>query len=159
MGENMKTFLTAALLLGLNAAAAQAETFTFTGTFKIDNQLATPVATGKSVALFAENSSTMTYASGKKALANGNCTGWSALPGSGSALTGMCLFSESATDKGSISMSCNWTDAQQTQADCWGQITGVSGRWRGKTGTIGWHQVLGPDGKNGTTAGAGMWNS
>jgi hypothetical protein len=153
----MKTAF-AALLLGLSATAAQAETFTFTSSFTSVSQIAVPVAGSKSMFLATRNLSTLTYASGKKTTLSGTCAGWSAPSGSTSAVTGICTFSEDAASEATASISCNWTDAKQTQADCWGQMTGMSGHWQGKTGTISWHQIIGSDGKGGTSSGVGMRN-
>lgn len=155
----MKTLLAAVLLLGASSAAAKAETFTFSTTSTATNQIIAAVANDKPVvAAFATGSGQNVYASGKKTTDTFNCANWSATAGSIFQTYGACVYTELTGDQASIVIGCDFTNKAQTEADCWGGLTGTVGSVANKTGTISWHQKLGADGKSGTASGTGQWN-
>lgn len=153
----MKVILLISAALALSATAAQAETFTFTSKGAPISRVAGPGPMGKPlVAANSKNEVDLVWASGAKEHSSGECFGWSAPPASGFTTQGACsgdgpsgnaftVFSCLANDKG-------------TESDCWGRVTFTSGKNAGKTATISWHGTQNPDGKGGTSVGAGVMN-
>jgi len=148
---------TVAVLLA-STTVASAESFTFTSTATIANQVGGPVAGGKPVgASFSNGESDTTFASGKKAKSKLQCANWSAQPGQLFTSIGFCT-ADDGTSKYTVAFSCQATDEKNTASDCWGRLTGVSGAYQGKVGTASWHGAQNADGKSGTATGQGAWN-
>lgn len=152
----MKLIFASAVLLCASITAAQAESFTFEATATITNAVMLTSGPAPYGATMSKGTSQVTYASGKKATNNFTCAAWTTPPGVTNQ-NGACLFSESAEDTASIASACA-VDAKTNMADCWGQLRGISGRYKGKTGTISWHGTISADQKTGKSVGTGMWN-
>jgi hypothetical protein len=158
MGHQMKIIFASLLLIGVSTVAANAETFTFTSTSHTVNVIAAPVAGGSTVgATFGTGKSATVYASGKKTSTTNECASWSTPPGSQFQVSGICVYTEGKDDKASLAFTCA-NGKSNTSGDCWGSLTGMAGRYTGKTGTISWHQSSPDGGKSGMAAGTGMWN-
>jgi hypothetical protein len=154
----MRTFLvlTAATLLG--AAAAQAETFTFTGQVTPGKRIAAPGPMGKpivggSVSVEME----MIWASAGKSRATYDCIVFSAPPASGQTIQGVCAAAESDGGKFSLLFTC-MADEKGPESDCWGRIAYSAGARQGKVGTMSWRDRLNADSKTITSVGAGNLN-
>jgi hypothetical protein len=150
----MKRIVLAALMLGVSAMAAHAESFTFTSA---GQSAGPPVmgtgADGKPTATSHLTATTdITYASGAKSTAQTKCVS----TGGSAGISGQCDFSEPSGDAASIAFTCTGA-ADGSQADCKGAMSGTAGARQGKTGTIMWHQTGTPDGKS-SAAGSGAWN-
>ena len=158
MGENdMRLLLIAGAALLASTAVASAKAFTFTSTGQVTNQVGAPGPMGRPTgATFATIESQVTWASGKKSTSNGTCATWTAPPGGGITTSGACTLTEA--DGGfSASFACASLDDKNTMANCWGALTGTSGKYQGKGGTISWRATQSADGKSNTSVGAGQW--
>jgi hypothetical protein len=148
------------MLLGASGVAAQAETFTFTGTGGAPTaQITAPFIGGpKPVqAVFGPSTSQAIYASGAKTTSTSNCASWTTPPGQTFEVNGACLYTESNGDKTSIVFGCDFANKEQTASNCWGYLSGMAGARLNKTGTMSWHQALAADGKSSTFSGVGQW--
>lgn len=154
----MRVLATSLALVLASTVAANAESFTFTGTSQNTNQVGGPVAGGKPVgATFSTGDNQATWASGKKTSSKSRCAVWSAPPASMFTSTGICEVDEGG-NKFSVAFSCQAMDPKNTIADCWGRLTGVSGSYQNKTGTASWRGVQSADGKTANISGSGAWN-
>ncbi len=154
----MKTLTIAVALLLASTAIAQAETFTFTGKGTNVAQVGGPGPMGKPVgASHAKNDTEVTWASGKKTTSAGECMSWSATPGTGFSVQGICSGADSGGQTFLV-FSCVSVNDKNTAADCWGRLTGLTGTWKGKVGTASWRNTQNADGKGTTAAGAGTLN-
>lgn len=154
----MKTLLLVSVAFVLSAAAASAETFTFTSKSTTVAQVGGPGPAGKPVgASHATNEAEVVWASGTKMKSKGACMSWSAPPGSGFTAQGMCNGTDADGAKTFMVFSCTAND-KNTENDCWGRLTYVSGKNQGKVATASWHGKQSPDGKGGTAVGAGNMN-
>ena len=153
----MKLILISAAALLASTAMANAEAFTFTSTGTLTNQVGAPGPMGRPVgASFANVESQTTWASGKKTTSKGTCATWTAPPGGGITTNGACILNES--DGGfAASFACASLDDKNTTANCWGAITGASGKYKGLGGTISWRAKLSADGKTNSAVGTGQW--
>jgi hypothetical protein len=150
------TIISIAALLA-STALANAETFTFTGKNVPGKQIAAPGPAGKPIVAAQSTGDTeLTWASGKKQSAKNECMAWSAPPGSGFSVAGVCSSTSSDGSKLAIAFSCVSLNDKNTMSDCWGKITGMSGPQQGKTSTVSWRGTQNPDGNGGTVVGAGV---
>lgn len=148
--------LTASLL---SAAAASAETYTFTGSSQTGMQIASPGPGGKPVAgVTAKIQTNVVWASGAKETSTGDCVGWSAPPGTAATNLGVCNSTSGNGDKTALFFTCIATNEQNTESDCWGRVVYLSGKNKGKSSTTSWHGKQNADGKGGTAVGAGYMN-
>ena len=155
----MRALILSILLAGGAAASVHAESFTFTSTSTVANMVVAENPGGPPVvAVFVTGPSQTTYASGKKGTNTFSCASWSATPGSIFKVYGACTFVDQNGDKASIISGCDYANKDQTEQDCWGGLTGLSGSVAGKTGTMSWHSVNNKDGKTGGASGTGQWN-
>jgi hypothetical protein len=146
-----------AALFASTISAYAADTFTFTGSSKITNEVGGPVAGGKPIgATFSEGSNATAYSSGKKANSTYKCAAWSAAPTSIFSGEGICVVSEGGGTF-SVAFSCQSMDAKDEVSDCWGRLTGMSGSYANKSGMASWRGTRSADGKLGS-AGTGSWN-
>jgi hypothetical protein len=149
--------LTAASLLC--AGAANAETFTFTGSSQSGMQVAAPGPGGKPVVgVTAKIETNIVWASGAKEKSTGDCVGWSAPPGTAASNLGVCNSTSGNGDKSALFFTCITTNEQNTESDCWGRVVYTSGKNQGKSSTVSWHGKQNADGKGGTAVGAGNMN-
>jgi hypothetical protein len=150
----MKRIVLAALMLGVSAVAAHAESFTFTSAGQAAGPPVAGVgADGKPTASSHLTAVTdITYASGAKSTAQTKCASTAGSAG----VSGQCDYTEANGDAASIAFTCMGA-ADGSQADCKGTMNGTAGARQGKTGTIMWHQTGTPDGKSAAT-GSGAWN-
>jgi hypothetical protein len=154
----MKLIASSVAILVASTLAAHAESFTFSGSAKITNEVGGPVAGGKPVgASFSDGSSKTVYASGKKANSTHQCAAWSASPMSIFSGEGMCVVTE-GDGKFSVAFSCQNMDDKGLLTDCWGRLTGMTGSHMNKTGTASWRGTRSADGKSISSAGTGSWN-
>jgi hypothetical protein len=150
--------LTVVLLLG-STAVANAESFTFTGKSANGMQIGGPGPMGKPIVSGTSKGSVdITYASGLKMSSANDCIAWSAPPTSGFTVQGMCSSVDKDGSKSFLLFSCLSLNEKNTASDCWGRITGLSGRLQGKTSTVSWRGTQNADGKGATIAGAGEQN-
>jgi hypothetical protein len=153
----MKTLSLAFVLLLGSTAIAHAENFTFTSKGTSIAQVGGPGPAGKPVAAGHSKTETeITWASGSKTTSKGECMGWSAPPTSGFSNQGMCTATDSDGSKSFLQFTC--VAVTEKTADCWGRLTGLSGKWQGKLGTASWRSTQNPDGKGGSSVGAGTLN-
>jgi hypothetical protein len=154
----MKTFLLAMLLASASAVAAHAESFTFTATNTASNQVGGPMADGTPVAAgFSTGASHTTWASGQKSTTTSTCAVWTNAPGAQFPTSGVCDYSESTGDKVRLAFSCQSTNKEQTQSNCWGALSGMAGPHAGKAGTISFHTWGGAGSPSSHSSGAGVW--
>jgi len=107
--------------------------------------------------VISKSDATITYDNGEKEQNATTCANWTVPPGSRFTSDGICTFVTKSGGKGTIVFGCH-DDAKTNMSDCWGALRGTAGRFKGKTGTISWHQALDADGMTGNDAGTGMWN-
>jgi hypothetical protein len=154
----MKTLCLAAAAFLAATAAAHAEPFSFTGTGQVTNEVQAVGPQGRPVgASFATTESQTRWASGKKSSSKGTCANWTVPPSGGITSNGACVLTDSDGGMFSLSFACAAADAKNTMANCWGGMTGTSGAYQGKTGTISWRIKVGADGKSSMSAGSGQW--
>ena len=158
----MNQFAILAALAALGAAsAASAESFTFTSTSKPGTLIvgATPAGTPVTAGTFTATAKA-TYASGKAVTSTADCAQWSTFDDPRFQIGGLCVYTESSGDKASIVFSCSATKPDQSEANCWGALTGMAGSRAKKTGTISWHATAGAGGagSGGSATGVGLWN-
>ena len=146
-----------AAALALAPAGANAESFTFKSKTHVIDDVS--VNSGQTVITDAISKSdiTITYENGEKEQNATTCANWTVPPGPQFTSDGICTFVTQSGGKGTIVFSCH-DDAKTNTSDCWGSLRGTAGRFKGKSGTISWHQILGADGMTGNDAGTGMWN-
>lgn len=155
----MRALLIAAAALLASTAVASAETFTFTGKSTPGQQIAGPGPGGKPmVAGTSKGETELTWASGKKTKSTNDCIAWSAAPGSGFSIQGICAATDADGAKSSLVFSCISLNDKNTASDCWGRLTGLSGSLQGKTSTASWRGTQNADGKGSTIVGAGVQN-
>lgn len=141
------------------AAAAQAESYTFTGTSQSGMQIVAPGPGGKPVVgVTAKIQTNVVWASGAKDTSTGDCVGWSAPPGSGASNQGVCNSTSGNGDRTALYFTCIATNDKNTESDCWGRVVYLTGKNKGKTSTTSWHGKQNADGKGGSAAGAGYMN-
>jgi hypothetical protein len=142
----------------LFAGAAKAEPFTFAARTEVVNRIVAPVAGSKTiVAQFSNGEITATYAS-RKVLSKSQCATWPA-PTSGTfTAVGVCLANDSDGSQFTVVVSCRVVDDNNSVSDCFGQLTGVSGQYQGKTGTVTWRSTADAGGKSSAQTGTGLWN-
>lgn len=146
------------LAFGLPAAAEAAETFTFVARAEITNRIVAPVAGSKTIiAQFSSGPIEVTYP-GRKVVSKSQCATWPAPPGGSFTSNGACVVIDSDNSQYSVVVSCRLVDAKITINDCFGQLTGVSGVYQSKTGTVSWRSTIAADNKTLTSVGAGQWN-
>lgn len=154
----MKALMIGSAILFAMTGIANAETFSFTGKNTNGDQIAGPGASGKPVVAGASTfANDEVWASGTKMKSSGKCMAWSAAPASGFTVEGIC----SGTDGNGgffVQFSCVARGAKNAESDCWGGLTGTSGKYQGKMGTASWHGHQDADGKGSTSVGAGNWN-
>jgi hypothetical protein len=157
--DKMRALLvTAALLLGATGVA-NAENFTVTGKNTSVARVGGPGPMGKPVgAGHGTSEAEVIWASGAKSTWKGDCMGWTAPPTSGFSSQGVCSWTDSDGSKIFMLSSCISLNEKNTSTDCWGRLTGLSGKWEGKVGTASWRGTQNPDGNGGTVAGAGTRN-
>jgi hypothetical protein len=147
------------LVVPLVTTAAQAETFTFTGTvIPAGKRIAAPGPTGEPIVgarVTAEFD--MDWASVGRTRAAYDCIVFSAPPASGQTIQGVCDASETDGGKYSLLFTC-LADEKRPESDCWGRIAYSAGKRAGKVGTMSWHDRLNADGKTITSVGAGNLN-
>ncbi|MEQ1867657.1 MAG: hypothetical protein ABL996_23790 [Micropepsaceae bacterium] len=153
----MRLLLIASAALLASTAVASAEAFTFTSTGTVTNQVGAPGPGGRPIgATFSNIESQTTWASGKKSSSKGTCGAWSAPPGGGITTSGACSLT-GPDGNFSASFACASLNDKNTMANCWGSLTGTSGMFQGKGGTISWRATQSADGKSNTSVGSGQW--
>ena len=153
----MRLILVSVAALLASTAVASAEAFTFTSSGQTTNQVGAPGPMGRPVgSSFATIESQVTWASGKKSTSKGTCGTWSAPPGGGITNNGACALSD-ADGAFSAYFACASLDDKNTMANCWGQLTGTTGKYQGKGGTVSWRATQSADGKSNTAVGSGQW--
>jgi hypothetical protein len=155
-GQIVKFALASAMLLCASSLAAHADSFTFTSTSHTVNSLTVSDGGKPVVAAFSSGSAAIVSANGSKANNTSNCAFWTAEPGSQFTYEGACTTTEPNGNQSSIVASCVGSTGPQIEADCWGGMTGLAGTYKGKTGTISWHQK--GDGQSSKAWGVGQWN-
>jgi len=136
---------------------AKAESFTFSGTSKTDDQVTTTMEGRPAGGTIGSSVGTTTMASGKVLHAKSHCANWTTEPGGFMTTTGVCTGSDE-TGAWTIGFSCQ-TDFKANTSDCWGKIYGAdSGGYAKKTGEVAWHSAPSADKKSGMYSGTGMWN-
>jgi hypothetical protein len=155
----MRTVLVVSAAVLMSATAAQAETFTFTGSSQSGLQVGAPGPGGKPVVGTTVRIETnLTWASGAKEKSTGDCVGWTAPPTSGASINGVCNSTGADGAKTALFFTCISTNEQNTESDCWGRIAFTSGKNQGKAATVSWHGKQNADGNGGSAVGAGNMN-
>lgn len=153
----MKILAMSIAALAASIGAAQADSFTFSGTSKTLDQVGGMVAGGETIgAQFFSGQNNVT-GSGKTWVAKFTCATWTAEPASGFSARGMCNVNEGTADKFTVAFSCQALD-KSGASDCWGRLTGSAGKYVGKVGEASWHGTQSADHMTGTSSGTGMWN-
>jgi hypothetical protein len=154
----MKTIILAALLVGGSALAAQAETFTFSGTTTSVNSVSVTSPRGtRTGGGYSESRGTVTYAGGKTVESAARCVGWSGPPGDIFS-HGVCNLTDSAGTN-SVGFRC-LPDAKMTnEQSCVGGIWGTGGAYANRTGTLTWHSKDAADGKTSAYNGVGQYDN
>jgi hypothetical protein len=154
----MKPIILAALLLGGSALAANAESFTFTGSGTTINAMSVTAPDGSAVvAAFNSGKAQLTYASGKTVTSTSTCEQHSTPPPVGVfQQMGECNLTD-PTGNSSILFGCN-PSKDKAAANCVGGLWGTAGAYAGKSGTLSWHATSSADGKSATFTGTGQWN-
>ena len=153
----MKAVLFAIWLAAATTAAAQAETFTFTNTNQIEKYVGGPMIGGSlSSVAFNTTVGQTTWATGRTEATSSACAIWSGAPGARFPYSGVCDYSGSDGDSNRIAFDCQPTNSDQSEADCWGSISGLAGPHSGKSGTITFHTWGFHSGGASHSAGAGI---
>jgi hypothetical protein len=154
----MRVFFVSVALIAIMAGAAKAESFTFAARTDVVNRIVAPVAGSKTiVAQFSNGEIEATYSS-RKVLSKSQCATWPAPTGGTFTASGVCLALDSDGSQFTVVVSCRVVDDKNTVSDCFGQLTGVSGQYQGKTGTVSWRSTAGGEGKSSSQVGTGLWN-
>ncbi len=132
------TAATLAALLAVTPAMA-AENFTFTSTVKAGDGVRVPPTGpafqgGRVFSIATETS----YADRKETTAS-KCASWTNAPGSAFPQSGVC----SVADLYTVRFSCAPASDKPTEANCWGLLEGVGGRFKGRTGVIAYRNSTG----------------
>ena len=153
-----RLIVSAVLACVLPVAAAKAESFTFASRNDITNRIVAPVAGSKTiVAQFSTGEIEVTYAS-RKVRSTSQCATWPAPAGSTFTVSGACVAKDADGSQFTVVVSCRAVDEKSTVSDCFGQLTGVSSVYQGKTGTVSWRSTASGDAKSTSSTGTGMWN-
>lgn len=150
-------FAEATIVLALFSVAAHAESFTFKSKSHAIDAVSIGSGQNQIVDVISKSDATITYENGTKEENATTCANWTIPPGTPFTSNGICTFVTKSGGKGTIEFGCR-DDAKTNTSDCWGALRGDSGRFKGKTGTISWHQSLDATGMNGNDVGTGMWN-
>jgi hypothetical protein len=152
------------LTIGIAAAAvmcvsaeANAQSFTFKSKTHATNAVSVGSEETLITDVISKSDVAITYDNGEKEQNATTCANWTVPPGTPFTSSGICTFVTKSGGKGTIVFSCH-DDAKTNLSDCWGALRGTAGRFKGKTGTISWHQVVEADGMTGNDTGTGMWN-
>jgi len=151
----MKTIAAAATLLCASAICAHAQSFTFSGTGQVVNQVM-PVMDGRPTGAVYSTSAGSTTMGGKKMAAKSQCMQWTTPPGGLITGEGVCTASDTM-GAFSVAFQCQG-DVKANSADCWARIVGTGGGYANKMGTASWHSVNTADLKSLTYSGTGQWN-
>jgi len=150
-------FVAVAFVCGVPALANAAETFTFVARTEITNRIVAPVTGSKTIiAQFSSGRIEVTYP-GRKVLSKSECATWPAPPGGLFTSNGACVVVDNDSSQYTVVVSCRVVDDKITVNDCFGQLTGVSGAYKGKTGTVTWRSTVAEDNKTLTSVGTGQW--
>lgn len=150
-------FVAIAFVCGVPAVANAAETFTFIARTEITNRIVAPVTGSKTiVAQFSSGQIEVTYPA-RKVLSKSQCATWPAPPGGSFTSNGACVVVDNDASQYTVVVSCRVVDDKITVNDCFGQLTGVSGVYKGKTGTVTWRSTIAEDNKTQTSVGTGQW--
>ena len=152
----MKTTLIAVALLCVSAIGANAQSFTFSGTGQVVNQVM-PVMDGRPTGGVYSTGAGTTVMGGKKLAAESQCMQWTLAPGGLMTGEGVCTVSDTMGTF-NVGFQCQG-DAKTNSADCWARVTGSGGGYANKLGTASWHSADSADHKSLTYAGAGQWNN
>jgi hypothetical protein len=147
----MRKFLGAVALVCALPAMAQADSFTFVSRNDILNRVVAPVAGSKTIVV------TATYPN-RKVVSKSQCATWPAPPGGLFTTSGACVATDADGIQYTVVVSCRAVEGSVTVGDCFGQLTGTAGAYRGRTGTVSWRSTQSADGKVSTATGTGMWN-
>ncbi|MBL8549654.1 MAG: hypothetical protein JNJ73_06695 [Hyphomonadaceae bacterium] len=134
----LKHLLLATALLVGTAAAAQAQSFTFTSASTTSNVVSAQLG-DTTLASMTLSGTVQTTVEGARSATRGTftCNTWTT-PGEDTDSRGICDASEGTADKFSIAYRCSNMDAATQLAYCWGVLVGEAGRYAGKTGTVTW---------------------
>jgi hypothetical protein len=154
---NRSTIGIVAVALVFAPVGANAQSFTFKS--KSHATDAVSVNSGQTVItdVISKSDATITYETGEKEANATTCANWTSPPGTPFTSSGICTFVTKSGGKGTIVFGCQ-DYAKTNISDCWGALRGTAGRFKGKTGTISWHQTVEADGMTGNDMGTGMWN-
>jgi len=154
----MRIWLVAiAVLCVMPSVANGAETFTFVARTQITNRVVAPVTGSKTIiAQFSSGQIEVTYPT-RKVLSKSECATWPAPPGGLFTSSGACVVVDSDNSQYTVVVSCRLVDDKVTINDCFGQLTGVSGAYQGKSGTVSWRSTVGADNISLTSIGTGQW--
>jgi hypothetical protein len=154
----MRKFLVAVALVCALPTTAQADSFTFVSRNDILNRVVAPVAGSKTiVAQFSTGEITATYPN-RKVVSKSQCATWPAPPGGLFTTSGACVATDADGSQYTVVVSCRAVEGSAAIGDCFGQLTGTAGAYRGRTGTVSWRSTQSADGKTSTATGTGMWN-
>lgn len=159
----MKAFRAATMILALvGAETASAQTFTTKATAKVDTSVLVPHSSGMPQgAYFMTGTWMIDWSAGKTATYASQCTESIAPPGmpvwNG---FGACVLTDKANgDVITITASC--TLSKPTEGNCFGYLKSDTGTFKGRSGTISWHDTLHSNdlvvGSVITQTGAGQW--
>ena len=151
----MKKWLLFAALVSA-PVAAQAESFTFTSTSKMLEEVYLPGPTADSRpmggSVFSSFSKTVA-SDGKAYNTQGKCSSWVLPAGSQFGINGVCRFADGAAPLYELAYTCELPTKTSPSIDCWGKLIGSGGAWKGRTGTAAWRSN-----QDGSNQGSGQWN-
>lgn len=150
------------IFLILSAALASApsatDTFAFTGALQAQSRVGGADSSGVVAgATFSTGRFDMSYSAGKVDASKAYCALWSAQPQSSFTSHGACNVNGSDGEF-IISFSCQAVEKHASVLDCWGRLTGVSGRYRKRTGLVSWRNTERAPAKTIAMSGTGGWN-
>lgn len=154
----MKRIAIATAILVASTAAAQAETFSFSSTGRVNKNIGGPMVGGPPalVGISTEAGQT-TWASGATVTTQSTCANWTSAPGAQFPYSGVCDIDLSNGDIDRMAFGCKALGPDASEANCWGSLSGLSGSRAGRIGTVSFHIWGFSKSPSLRTAGAGWW--
>lgn len=147
------TSLSALAMTVAVSSSAFAEKFTYESTGEVTGQVGIPGPGDAIIGGTSQSGTTnMVWASGKKESNGYSCISMTRPPSELFAVQGICNAKNKAGDEYGVLFGCNYTNAERTESNCVGGLTGMSGALAGKNGSISWH------GSVAGASGTGQWN-
>lgn len=136
----MKRVALAVALWFASTTAAQAETFGFSTTGRVNEKVGGRMVAGPPAsAAISTTAGQMTWASGATVTLQSTCALWTGTPGAQLQYSGVCDDTLSNGEANRMTFGCKPLGPDGSEADCWGRLDGLAGSRAGRVGTISFH--------------------